>query len=118
MGHSWPQGGEAGGGGGGGGAGGGGGGGGGGQEEGVGGERSTEQPVTHICYRRKTSGLRKSPGIVKFCLFKLRLFVSIQYSGLQPEAEFSDVTGTKVLFMYRRPTLYPLEIAVDFLKSL
>ncbi len=26
-------------------------------------------------------------------------------------------TGTHGIFMYRRPTLYPLEIAVDFLKS-
>ncbi len=26
--------------------------------------------------------------------------------------------GTIQFFMYRRPTLYPLEIAVDFLKSL
>ncbi len=27
-------------------------------------------------------------------------------------------TATLNIFMYRRPTLYPLEIAVDFLKSL
>jgi hypothetical protein len=26
--------------------------------------------------------------------------------------------GLKTVFIYRRPTLYPLEIAVDFLKSL
>jgi hypothetical protein len=26
--------------------------------------------------------------------------------------------GRNVCFIYRRPTLYPLEIAVDFLKSL
>ncbi len=30
-----------------------------------------------------------------------------------------ELTARKVInFMYRRPTLYPLEIAVDFLKSL
>jgi hypothetical protein len=50
MGHSWPQGAEE-------------GGGRRGRGEGwVHGERSTEQAVTHICFRRKTSGLRKSPG--------------------------------------------------------
>jgi hypothetical protein len=51
MGHSWPQGAEEGGGMRGRGRG------------GVHGERSTDQAVTHICYRRKNElGLRKSPG--------------------------------------------------------
>ncbi len=29
----------------------------------------------------------------------------------------NNVVGVYLVFMYRRPTLYPLEIAVDFLKS-
>ncbi len=36
--------------------------------------------------------------------------------------ELMHILGERVrvikIFMYRRPTLYPLEIAVDFLKSL
>jgi len=34
-------------------------------------------------------------------------------------AEAFECSAQRILnFMYRRPTLYPLEIAVDFLKSL
>ncbi len=43
-------------------------------------------------------------------LYPLESSLRIQvHSNIEKKLEF---------FMYRRPTLYPLEIAVDFLKSL
>jgi hypothetical protein len=45
----------------------------------------------------------------KFCLSEGRILILM----LSHRNKMRDV----LFFMYRRPTLYPLEIAVDFLKS-
>ncbi len=75
-------------------------------------------------------GAAKRPGILPFIIQfdyinKLNKFVQWSVSS-----KYKQITrlvlpilgegsqGTFVNFIYRRPTLYPLEIAVDFLKSL
>ncbi len=69
---------------------------------GVGGERNTEQGVTHICYRRKTRGLRKSSTyeskFLPIPVASVRFQFKIQ--GLQPQAEFLDVTRNKSLRVF------------------
>jgi hypothetical protein len=57
-----------------------------------------------------------SPPLSLSPLFSFSSLISFSLFSLPP---FSiSLQGVKISFIYRRPTLYPLEIAVDFLKSL
>ncbi len=67
----------------------------------------------------KKSGIKRAiyelPAACKSaygCLRVIAKVYQISFRANKMEASF------RILFMYRRPTLYPLEIAVDFLKSL
>ncbi len=67
----------------------------------------------------------RGPGFLAVVLFGFSPFpVSKHYAGDTQEGEGAkSYDGEKacssiIHFIYRRPTLYPLEIAVDFLKSL
>ncbi len=48
----------------------------------------------------------------------LQLYKECVARGTWARLVFETNGGEEEFFMYRRPTLYPLEIAVDFLKSL
>ncbi len=82
--------------------------------------RTHTSSLSFLCVDPRPERILKIRTILD-CVFLLATCTSFYLRGskrsIRQVVFFSQFPKEMSIFMYRRPTLYPLEIAVDFLKS-